>query len=206
MTDLKKEITRIQEAVRATNKDFNGVNKWYEIVKVAYERGELINLLSGDDEYIYDADGKLWLAPDPKLGPDNDPLAIRTLFSSGVNIYGSDCPKDLQKAFIKAFCNMLDGSPKQIYFAISIFYQLANIDNTYKSNALSQFYLASFGISEYISDSLRPILKKTLNIRKVELSNTKIFNCKDNLNGVYDYALFYSKLLEKYGINGFVEV
>ena len=69
MTDLKQEISRIQKAEQNTRNQYPGVNKWYEITKIACERGELIKLLSADKEYIYDSKGRLWLR---YSGPDWD--------------------------------------------------------------------------------------------------------------------------------------
>ena len=58
MTNLKTKIAEIQ-ALSARN---SNTNIYYEITKVALERNELYELLSADDSYAYDANGKLWLS------------------------------------------------------------------------------------------------------------------------------------------------
>ena len=199
MTDLKQEISRIQTAVKETQNQYPGVNKWYEIVKVACERNELVKLLSADDDYAYDASGNLWLhsgGPDADL--DADPISISSLISGFYSYYREEKTVERKQILIDAFNKMLRGTPQQFYFAVQIFYKLASND----INKSSPFYSIINKVK--LSDELRPDVKSQIRSRKEELRNHKIFNCSTDDNGIYDHCIFYSELLEDEGAEGFV--
>ena len=201
MNTLKQEIARIQQAARETQGKYPGVNKWYEITKVAYERGELIKLLSGEDEYIYDNNGNLWLhsgGPDADL--DKDPIGIAALTTSGVSVYYEKTEDDeFKESFVEAFNQMTIGTPKQIYYAVQIFAQLAS-DDAVESGA---FY--NWIDNTPFTDCLRPMLFNAIKLRKKELISSKIYNCEKDSEGVYEHCKFYSQQTEDFGIKGFIE-
>lgn len=192
MTDLKHIITTIQS-------DKNN-DRWYEIVKAAYERGELVKLLSADDDYVYDSDGNLWLhsgGPDADL--DADPIDIRAVVSGIDKYYFKTESKKFKLKTIETFFELLRGTPQQVYFAVQMFCALASDD----ADESSAFY--DFINKIPFTDALRPALTSTIHLRKEELSQCKIFNCAKKENGIYDHCIFYSELLEDEGIDGFVE-
>lgn len=199
MTDLKQEIGRIQQSVKETQNQYPGVDKWYEIVKVACKRGDFVKLLSANNEYAYDANGNLWLhsgGPDADL--DADPISISSLVSGFYSFYREERTAERKQLLINAFNEMLCGTPQQFYFAVQIFYNLASGD----ANKSSPFY--SIVNKTKISDELRSTLVSKIHARKEELCNKKIFNCSTDDNGIYDHCIFYSELLEDEGVDGFV--
>lgn len=192
MQDLKNIITSIQ-----ANKE---LDKRYEIVKVAYERGELVKLLSADDEYAYDANGNLWLhsgGPDADL--DADPISIRGIVSGIEKYYFNTDSEEFKQKVVDAFFALLKGTPQQVYFAVQMFYALATDD----ADESSSFYDWIEEIK--FTDSLRPALTNTMRSRRDELLCAKVFNSSRYSDGVYGKCVYYSNLLIEDGIVGFIE-
>ena len=202
MTDLKQEISRIQKAEQDTRNQYPGVNKWYEITKIAYERGELIKLLSADEEYIYDSEGRFWLrysGPDWDL--DANPIDIRAIVDNGLyELCTPDNKSELKQTITNVFYTMLDGTPEQVYFAVHIFSSLAIGD----LNETSPFYDWINGVN--FTDSLRLKLATTINQRESELKRVSFFNTVNFKNGLFDWILRKDQSLKKRGIKGFCEV
>ncbi len=190
MTDLKSIIIDIQAK--------KNTNKWDEIVKVAYERGELIKLLSADDEYVYDANGQLWLANDPSLAPeDRNPMAIGPLISGVYNQYRKDRCEVFKANFVSAVKQMASGNPKQIYLSAQIYHILAMGE----TNKISPFY--SRANKDHALEELRIILEQSVASQKSELSVVFIYNCQNCKKGVYDYCRRISRDTTQIGLKGF---
>lgn len=201
MTDLKQEISRIQAAVKETQNQYPGVNKWYEIVKVACERNELVKLLSADDDYAYDANGNLWLhsgGPDADL--DADPISISSLVGGFYSYYLEERTAERKQILIEAFYEMLRGTPQQLYFAVQIFCKLASND----ANRSSPFYSVVNKIK--ISDLLCPEIKSTIQKRTEEIKNVSFLNTVNYQNGLYGWVLRKAKSLNNEGAVSFLEV
>lgn len=195
MTDLKQEISRIQKAEQDTRNQYPGVNKWYEITKIAYERGELIKLLSADEEYIYDSEGRLWLrysGPDWDLGAN--PIDIRAIVDNGLyELCTPNNKSELKQTITNVFNTMLDGTPEQVYFATELFYALA--DDTLEDK---------YHPFEDIYKELAPIFTTFISENPEKLKAIKIYNCKDKDEGLYKLCEYYSNEIVKKGGKPFV--
>ena len=200
MNDLKQEIARIQQAVKENQDKYPGVNKWYEITKVAYERGELVKLLSGEDEYIYDADGELWLKPLAQ-NFSKDPIDVVCLFTGLSDLYFNEKYSDAVKdKLVRAFHEMVSGTAVQLYFAVKMFVSLCE-----RLNAKSSYFYDYFS-KEQLSDELYPIITNAVINRFQEMKTVFIYDCSHLKDGLYTLCVNYSKFLEDVGLNGFIEV
>ena len=114
------------------------MNKYIEVVKRAYESGELYLLLAGDNKYIVDSDGKFFLREDIRLAgtsPDEcDPMNIEAILSALEEYY---CSLDKESGEKEAFWNSLRQSledllssndTEKVYFATKIYYSLKKRD------------------------------------------------------------------------------
>ncbi len=205
MTDLKQIISDIQCLKSRQSLNHADANPWYEISKVAYERGELIKLLSADDEYIYDAQGNLWLAHAPQYGvgvdySSEEPLDISALMNHGVYALCDELSSDeFKETFVTSVIQMLNGTPKQVYFGILIFYILsADIQDS-----ISPFY--SYVSDQQVDDEIRPFLCRIVKQRENELRNTFLFEWAKKTDGLWAMCYSYSQKLKKIGAESFVE-
>lgn len=91
-------------------------NPYYEIVKEAYNRGELFELLSGHVKYHYDQNGKEWLYYLITNKPTDIFFAIpktaKRLILCGINIFYDSLPDEENK---NAFKNELIESFKKVF-------------------------------------------------------------------------------------------
>ena len=179
-------MTELQEIIAKIQADKN-CDKWYEIAKVAYERGELINLFSADEKYTV---GNEWLKPDSQLsmGMDEGPINERALFSGIVNLYRKTKDVKVKQAFIEVFAKMTVGTDKQIYFAIKLFYSLAKNSLLYKYYPFKDVY-----------EELTPFLIGFVNKNTEKLKSIKVYICKDNDGGLYKLCEYYSNKIVEIG-------
>ncbi|MGN1048122.1 MAG: hypothetical protein ACI4QZ_05895 [Eubacteriales bacterium] len=162
-------------------------NKFYDIVKQAYESDELLLLLSADEKYT---NGNEWLKPDYRLsmGVDEDPISERTLFGELVNLYRKTEDINVKRAFKTAFGQMLIGTEKQIYFAAELFYALASASLEFKYYPFKDVY-----------EELAPFFENFVSENSEKLKTIKVYNCKDDDNGLYEWCEYYSKKIVKIG-------
>ena len=164
MNDLMQEIAKLEHL------DYR--ERFAEIIKIAYHRNELINLLSGCDAYIYDTTSRLWLRPDSECpswdGPYNDVLDIRTLAVVLNDVYEELADDTFKSVLIDALTEMLHGTPTQLYYAVSIFCQLAALETNNYSNFADWVDDYSF------AEDFHPVVFAAVNLRKEELKHTKI--------------------------------
>jgi hypothetical protein len=199
MDDLKLKITEIEEAVSATYGKYNVTNKFYEITKLAIERGDLVKLLSADQAYIYNKNGELWLAPISSLSFSEEPINISSIMSELEMIYiKAQDPNKIKEAFVSAFIQMTLGTPKQIYFAALIFTWLC------ESIADESCAFYNYETIEQLDDQLRPHLVMGIATSDVDLKSVRIYDCKNNQDGVLGHCRNCSNRLAEQGILGFV--
>lgn len=117
------------------------MSKYSEVVEKAYKNHELIKLLSGDESYITDANGKLYLAEDPhKNGFDyegTDPMNLEALLS-GVETYyrsldrGSGERKKLSNELLNSIVEMAkSGNAVSVYFAARFYLSICRRTEEY---------------------------------------------------------------------------
>ena len=201
MATVKQEIIRIQNEFNATRGQFHRPDMVYEITKVAFERGELIKLLSADDEYVRDADGRLWLATDPKLGPDNDPVDIAGIFIRGIDqLYSETHSEELKNDFVTVFKQMLTGTPEQFYFAIQLYVRVADMESD-KSSHFAKYYFEKYSFA----DELLPFVREAAAQRAEELKTVKCYNAVLYSDGVYGWCCWQSEFYEQnFGLKSFM--
>ena len=101
-----------------------------DVFTKAYENDELYELFSKNEKYIFDENGRLVLAPDVKLYPDEDlVIYYGGLIISGAVYYLFKLNKKEEIVFKKRFCSavlkMIDSdSIEQLYDATQIYYIL----------------------------------------------------------------------------------
>lgn len=162
-------------------------NKFYDIVKQAYESDELLLLLSADEKYI---NGNEWLKPNSRLsmGLDADPINEFSLFSSIVNLYLDTKDTNVKQAFKNACLQMLAGTEKQVYFATELFYALADDALEDKYHPFEDIYKElALIFTAFISENLE------------KLKAIKIYNCKDKDEGLYKLCEYYSNEIVEMG-------
>ena len=167
-------------------------NKFYDIVKQAYESDELLLLLSADEKYT---NGNEWLKPDYRLsmGLDENPIDEVALFGGLVNLYRKTDDKNIKQAFKNAFSQMLLGTETQIYFAVELFYILADNSLEYKYYPFADVY-----------NDLSPFFSEFVNENVEKLKSIKVYNCKDNDSGLYNLCEYYSNEIVEIGGKPFV--
>lgn len=162
-------------------------DKFYDIVKRAYESDELLLLLSADEKYT---NGNEWLKPDSRLsmGMDEGPINETALFSSIVEFYLDTDDEGIKAAFKNAFSQMLAGTESQIYFAANFFYSLAKSSLVYKYYPFKDVY-----------DELAPVFANFINKNSQKLKAVKVYSCQDDDNGLYEWCEYYSNKIVKMG-------
>ena len=161
MTDLKKEISRLEKM------DYE--EKFEGIVRVALERNELIKLLSGEDEYVYDSSGKAWLAPLSGFGPNANLIdmdRISYMVTRLCNDFGSETVKSV---LVSALTEMLGGTVKQFYYAVWVYCHLSSFEADQSSN-FAQYYITKRSFAR----EFHPVVFSAVQTRKKELQQTKI--------------------------------
>ena len=160
-------------------------NKFYDIVKQAYESDELLLLLSADEKYT---NGNEWLKPDSRLsmGVDEDLISERTLFGELVNLYRETEDINVKRAFKTAFRQMLIGTAEQIYFAAELFYVLAGASLEFKYYPFKDVY-----------EELAPVFANFVSENSEKLKTIKVYNCKDDDNGLYEWCEYYSNKISQ---------
>ena len=190
MTDLEQEIARLAK--------MNYKDKFEGIVKVAFQRGELIKLLSGEDEYVYDANGKAWLAPSPCFGPDSNVIDIDRVACMVNNICDDFGTDNIKSILIPTLTEMLNGTPTQLYYAVRIYTQLARLEEGGLSNFSNWVY------DQYFTNDFHPIVSSAIQSRINELKNTKI-EYIGLLNNLYEWCEICSEGLIRDGFSSITE-
>jgi hypothetical protein len=204
MDDLKKKIAEIEAEVK-TNYRFN---RYEAIVQLAIDRNELNKLFSADPSYIYNNDGKKWLAMNSYFGETLEPFNIVSVFAAYMSIYlrikikdrkeKTFCSEKLKMMFLEAFKDMVSGTPEQLYWAVKIFQHLS-ISIADRSSA---FYRVAQ--SEQLDDELRPYLVMGIATSDIDLKTVHIYDCQNISDGLWGYCKFYSDKLKDKGIKGFI--
>ena len=207
MDDLKQKILEIDSISRNNRGKYNGKSKYYAIVKLALERGELTKLLSADETYIYGNDNRLWLSAPYDLTLSDNPIHIISLLSELEMLYlkarrsdridKTNTAGNIKNAFAESFKEMCSGAPEQLYFAVQIFTWLTEGIKT-GINAFEDVRQ-----KKQLDDELRSFLIAGIANHNVELKNIHIYDCKERPDGLWGYCLYCSKKLETQGLKGF---
>lgn len=190
MTDLKQEIRNLE------GKSFK--EKFEGIVKVAYPRKELIDLLSGDEKYIFDTNGNLWLAPEDYWGPVDDDLNIAAATNAVNDIYKESHDENLKNILVNALTEMLNGTPVQFYYAVCVFCHLASLEDS------GVLYFSDWVNDYSFVNDMHPIVSNTVKLRKNELVKVKIKNIGQT-NNLYIWCRNKSNSIVNDGFAPFVE-
>ena len=197
MTDLKQEIARIE------NESYNV--RFAEIIKIAYRRNELLNLLSGFDEYIYNSNGNLWLRPNNEYtkwgGPFVDDIDIRRLTNILNDVYKELNDIKFKSALVEALSLMINGTPLQVYYATCVYCQLASLEAG-GCGGLSNF---SDWVHDYsFVEDLNAVMYSSIQSQKSKLTNSKLKNI-GVFENVYSWCLNCSEELRRYGFAAITE-
>lgn len=191
MTDLKKEIARLET--------MSYEDKFEGIVKVALQRNELIELLSGEEEYVYDTAGKAWLAPSPCFGPDANVIDITRVAFMVNRLYKETKDENIKSTLVDGLAVMLNGTPIQLYYAISIYCYLAGLEYD-RSSAFAGYYVNKYSFAQ----DFLPTVVSAVKSRKKELLETKI-DYIGSLENLYVWCELRSKDLIRYGFSSITE-
>ena len=167
-------------------------NKFYNIVKRAYNSNELLLLLSADEAYIR---GNDWIKPDPRLsmGYDKDPINLFAICYQLEGLFLETGDANIKKSVEHSLLSMIKGTDAQQYFAITAFYAIYSEAVSEKRYALKD-----------VAAKLRPAFSKYISENKQQLKNIKIYNCDDEEEGLYSLCKYYSKKIVGLGGKPFV--
>jgi hypothetical protein len=197
MNDLKSKIIEIQAKSRLDHT----TNIYYEITKVALERNELDKLLSADSSYVYDLDGKAWLAGSKKwYGMSSScPILENTIINALQQIYEETKSTDIEKVFISTIKEMLYGTPTQFYLAIAYFSFLSEQTQSRSCDYWKFDYFGRGQDEPTIDNELRPFIKQAILQRRDFLESSVVY--ENNLLEMCEY--FSNKLINR-GLIGFM--
>ena len=198
---FQTELTSVIENIKAEVKKTYGKSCFYEITKIALERGELIKLLSADPSYIYDSKGYTWLAADRKLGPDTRPIIVGTIISALEKIYYETKSNDIRKEFIEAVKKMIYGTPQQFFLAIECFREISEEIQGERSRACySKFdYFKEYNELPTLDDELRPFIIKAIEEKRDFLKENSAYDVN-----LWEHCEYHSGKLIEYGLIGFM--
>lgn len=167
-------------------------NKFYNIVKRAYNNNELLLLLSADEAYIR---GNDWIKPDPRLsmGYDKDPINIFAICDQLEGLFLETGDATIKKSVEHSLLSMIKGTDAQQYFAIMVFYSIYRKSVSVKRYALKD-----------LAPKLRPVFVKYISENEQQLKDIKIYNCEDEDEGLYSLCQYYSKKIADLGGKPFV--
>lgn len=168
-------------------------NRFYNIVKQAYSRGELQLLLSADEAYVR---GNDWIKPDPRLsmGYDKDPINIFAICSQLEGLFLDTADADIKTSIESALLSMIKGTDVQKYFAITAFYAIYRNAVSVKRYALKD-----------VGTKLWPVFFKYISENKQQLRSIKVYNCEDEDEGLYTLCRYYSKKIVELGGQPFIK-
>lgn len=196
MTDLQKEIAKLEH--------LNYREKFAAIIKIAYQRNELLNLLSGDTSYIYDISGHLWLKPQEDCEWNSEPFVgdmdINTLAIMLNDVYKELSDPNLKATLEDALTTMLSGTPLQFYYAMCIYCQLASLE-TNQSSGFARYYIHKYSFAQ----DFHTVVLEMVKSRKCELLNTYIKDIGFQPN-LYKWCESKSNTLVKDGFAPILEV
>lgn len=167
-------------------------NKFYNIVKHAYNSNELLLLLSADEAYIR---GNDWIKPDPRLsmGYDKDPINLFAICYQLEGLFLDTGDAKIKASVESALLSMIKGTGAQQYFAITAFYAIYREAVSEKRYALKD-----------VAAKLKPIFSKYISENEQQLKNIKVYNCEDEDEGLYTLCKYYSKKIVGLGGQPFV--
>ena len=202
MTNLKTKIAEIQ-ALSAKN---SNTNIYYEITKVALDRNELYELLSADDSYAYDANGKLWLSGAAAgfskwYGMQSPtPILETTIVCQLERIYEETKSSEIESQLVSALKKMLYETPEQFYIAIQCFsYISRDIQEYRKEHSYSRFDYYGRKKELTFDAELRPFITKAIMERSDFLKENFVYDCN-----LWEKCAYHSKKFVEKGLIGFM--
>lgn len=166
-------------------------NPYYEIFKVAYNRGEVYELLTGHVKYFYDQNGNTWLYTKTQDKINEHHLALQQIIHCGIRpFYDCDIKEQNEKIefkneIIKIFKNIIETAEtiRSLNMGIIIYLALrdeinAGVSFIFNSNdELDEFYNKAHYIYRLndINYEKERILKKPINKKATERKIIKYY-------------------------------